>query len=75
MGLFSRAKGRLKGEIKKRLEGDISVTVTEGGQASILEPAGPETLPDPDVRPADRDSEPWYLDGELEGWEETNPED
>jgi hypothetical protein len=44
-------------------------------QGSLQEPAGPESLPDPDIRPADRDSSPWYLDGELEGWEETNPED
>ena len=75
MGLFSRAKGRLKGEIKKRLEGDHPTTVATGAQESLPEPAGPATLPDPDVRPADRDGEPWYLDGELEGWEETNPED
>ncbi len=75
MGLFSRAKGRLKGEIKKRLEGNATTTVEMAAQGYLPEPAGPENLPDPNVRPADRDSEPWYLDGELEGWEETNPED
>jgi hypothetical protein len=75
MGLFSRAKGRLRGEIKKRLEGDATATVVMEAQGSLQEPAGPESLPDPDIRPADRDSSPWYLDGELEGWEETNPED
>lgn len=75
MGLFSRAKGRIKGEIKKRLEGAPPVNLADYSTGDLPLVAGPAVLPDPDVRPADRDSSPWYLDGELKGWEETNPED
>ena len=75
MGLLSRVKGRLKDEVQRRMEGEPNLTDSGNASEPIPATAGPDTLPDPDVRPPDRDGEPWYLDGELEGWEETNPED
>lgn len=74
MGLLSRAKGRLKTEIKRRVQGDAKVAPSDPN-APMPTTAGPDDLPDPDVRPDERDAAPWFFDGELEGWEETNPDD
>ena len=74
MGFLSRAKGRLKTELKRRVQGPDKI-VPSDPSAPLPTTAGPEALPDPDVRPEDRDASPWFLDGELEGWEETNPDD
>jgi len=74
MGLLSRVKGRLKDEIKRRTDGGDSVS-EEGDSAPIPRTAGPDVLPDPDVRPQERDADPWFLDGEQDGWDATNPDD
>jgi len=74
MGLLSRVKGRLKGELKRRSNLSQSPSSADPN-APLPATAGPDHLPDPDVRPEERDAEPWFLDGELEGWEETNPDD
>ena len=74
MGLLSKVKGRLKDEIKRRTEGDHAVSEDELDKP-IPQTAGPEVLPDPDVRPQERDADPWFLDGEQEGWDATNPDD
>jgi hypothetical protein len=73
MGLLSRVKGRLKGEIKRRMESDSSASTDP--HAPLPPTAGPAILPDPDIRPEGRNDEPWYLDGEQDGWDETNPDD
>ncbi len=42
---------------------------------SDIQPAGPAVLPDPNVRPDDRDAAPWFVDEDLDGWDDTNPDD
>ena len=74
MGLLSRAKGRLKSELKKRVQGPDKIEPSDPN-APLPTTAGPQDIPDPNIRPEGRDDSPWFLDGEQEGWEETNPDD
>ena len=74
MGLLSRVKGRLKDEIKRRVEGSDTPSASDPS-VPLPATAGPEILPDPDVRPEERDADPWFLDGDSDGWEDTNPDD
>ena len=74
MGILSRVKGRLKDEIKKRV--DSEPAMSEGPpDPPDLQPAGPSALPDPNVRPDERDAAPWFVDEDLDGWDDTNPDD
>ena len=74
MGILSRVKGRLKDEIKKRVESEAPASMEEEAHPDI-QPAGPAVLPDPDVRPNERDAAPWFVDEDLDGWDDTNPDD
>jgi len=74
MGLLSRVKGRLKDEIKKRVDNEPPPQ-PDSLVSEDLQPAGPIDLPDPDVRPDDRDVAPWFVDEDLDGWDDTNPDD
>ena len=74
MGILSRVKGRLKDEIKKRVENDAPEAANTSEPPHPL-PAGPSVLPDPDIRPNERDAAPWFVDEDLDGWDDTDPDD